>query len=340
MNSKHIFQFTTYICMSVLSGCQSPGFFNKPQSHEIICLNTPALRHNVFYASGSAATLEQAKLNARQDLVQQISSNVSSTIENTKTDHDGKLSQLSLNRAKSESTAIPVDQHKLVDSCKSASTYYVAISLNHAALVKSTKLRLEKEIRQAKSSLGLVKDASLYQQYIQHQQLSRQHKSINAFKDILLQYDKKPLSREITAFISTLETFLLSSGNLTVSIRTGPHLGALRGTLEQALNSAKLAYKTDSNDTVASISLRAKQNHYFKNNRHFVRLRAVLEVFRNDTQQLLSRHDLKFVVHSSSVSSELALENAQQALSLKLNKLLSSEPEKLRKILGLEKNEE
>lgn len=326
----------TLLSMTLLSSCRSISVLSQHADNAPICLKTPRLNHHSFYATGSATTLEGAKLNARQDLVQQISSDVSSSIENTKTDDDGELSQQSVSRAKSETASIPIDQHQVSQTCKSASTYYAAVTLKHSSLVEITRQRLDKEMAAATSLLDSVRNASHYRQYSSHNVLSKKYNRIFSYQQILKQYDKIPLSDETNEAITALRHFVLKSGKLILGIDIANKHLPLRNSVEMALNKAGIDYKKGRKNTVATIAIQSKQSQHRASGRHIVKINASLDVNRSDTRKLLSRYELGQVISHSTISVSIARENAQRKLAARLKQHLSTSADNIRKILGFE----
>ncbi len=319
-----------------LNGCKSITKLTQAFDEESICLTAPALQDDLFYATGSAYSLEQAKSNARQDLVLQISSDVSSKIENKTTDKNGHVNNRSSSWIQSESSSIPVDQHKVIETCKTDGTYFIAITLKKQSLIDSTELRLKKEIKESKKLLNSVKRGSLYEKYIVRQTLDKKLSAINAYTQILTQYAHKPINKKTAQLIKKLETFIINSGKLVVGIQSDRVLSPLQDELEQALNKAKLEYKRGSRRTVAVIKLKARQNNRRKGKLYIVKLKASLDVSRGDNNKLLSRYHIDEVVKTSTVSYKLALQSAQSLLGKRLKTHLNGDAEKIRKILGLE----
>jgi len=325
--------------MTLLSSCRYAARSDAAANPATICLKAPILGSQSFYATGSASTLEQAKLNARQDLVQQISSDVSSHIENTKTDDNGSFRQQSVSRARSESVSIPVDQHKISQTCQSGDSYFVAITLQHAALVEVSRLRLQQELKAAKSILRSLKKASLFRQYNSHKTLSEKYRRIITYRQILQQYDKTSVDSKTLEAIVALEQFVLESGKLIVGIDKRHEQSPLHKMLEIALNKAGFDYIQGRKNTVATITIKTKQSQHKNGNRHIVKLNASLDVNRSDTQKLLSRYELGQVITSSTVSVSLARENAERKLAARLKQHLNTSAHNIRKILGFESDE-
>ena len=304
-----------------------------------MCLSSPVLQDKLFYATGSARLLEKAKSNARQELVLQISSNVSSKVESRTSDTDGRVNKRSSSWTQSKSASIPVDQHKVIETCKTDNTYFVAITLKKQSLIDSTRLRLKKEIKESKKLLYSVKRASLYKKYITRQTLDKKLSAINTYIQILDQYAHSPVNKKTTQLISKLEKFIAESDRLVIGVQSDRSLSLLQDVLEQALNKAKLEYKQGSRRTVAVIKLKANQDTQRKGKLYIVKLKASLDVSRGDNGRLLSRYNLGEAVKTSTVSYKLALQSAQQKLKSRLRQHLNGGADKIRKILGLASNE-
>lgn len=323
----------------VLQGCNSITKLSDSLGHHDMCLSTPVLDDGVFYANGSAASLEQAKSNARQDLVLQISSEVSSSVENTTTDNNGKVSHQSSSAMRAKSASIPVDQHKITQTCKSGDTYYVAITLEKSQLIKATQQRLKRATQKSQKLIKKAKRASRYEMYIARQKMQKQLEAINTYTQILLQYTNKPMGNSTRKLIARLENLIEKSDRLVIGVRTDSKLRPLQGVLEQALNKSALEYKQGAKDTVAVIKLKSRHNNQRSGKRYIVKLNASLEVSRGDTGQLLSSHEVGQAVGTSTVSYDFALQLAQKKLHKHLKRYLSGDANKIRNILGLSGNE-
>ena len=163
MNNKRAVLSIIFISLLSLSACKQLTQLTHSRAEETICLKKHAVNEQTFYASGSAASLEQAKLNARQDLVQQISSSVSSNIESIKTDNAGNVQHSASSQAKSVTTLIPIDKHKVIDSCKSGNTYFSAITLSKNELLKTVLFRLTNQAKDTNELLSRISNSSQYQ---------------------------------------------------------------------------------------------------------------------------------------------------------------------------------
>ena len=322
-----------------LNGCKSISKFTKSSDEDVICLAVPELQNDGFYATGSAKTLEQAKLNARQDLVLQISSNVSAKIENKTTDTDGRVDKRSSSWTKSESETIPISKHKVIDSCKVEKTYYAAITLKKQALIESTTLALAKKTDASKKLLASMNKASLYQKYIARQKIEKNLSAIKTYTHLLNQYAHRSVDKTTKRLVSKLEKFITASSKLVIGVRSDKRLLPLQDELEHSLNKAELDYKRGGNNTVAVISLQADQTNQMHKNQHIVKLNASLNVSRGDNGNALSKYNLGQVVKTSTVSYQLAFKRAQHELLLRLKQHLKGGANKVRKILGLTSNE-
>jgi len=336
MNNKRVSLSIILISLMSLTACKQLNQLTHSRADETICLKKHALSGQDFYASGSASSLEQAKLNARQDLVQQISSSVSSNIESLKTDNAGTIKHSASSQAKSVTALIPIDKHKVIDSCKSGNTYFSAITLSKANLVDTTSLRLKSQADDTSKVLSLIGKASQYQQYSKRKELENNLTFITTYINILNQYGQQPVDSHISQLASRLKSSISRYGKLIIGLYADSHLDSVKDTLEQALNKAKLDYKQGTKNTVAIISLKSRKTNQRVGNRHIVKLAGSLDITRSDTGKLIKRHELGQVVTTSTVSSTLALQNAELQLANRLRQHLNVSSKKIRKILGFE----
>ena len=333
---KSIVLISLMISVSTLTACKQLKQFSGKAEKSVICLKSQVEDNERFYATGSAPTLEQAKLNARQDLVQQISSNLSSTIEQKKTLDKNSVDQQSSSWAKSESENIPLDQHQVLQSCKSGNTFFAAVALNKQALLKSVQLRLQQLHEQFHPELSALKNRSRYQQYIKKQQLSTAHRQLQTYIKLLTIYQPDLLRLQHKQFAKQLNQFINKTGTLLIGIPENNRDLPTTTIIEQALNKAQLNYKHGTQNTVAIISVNANNRNQRIGNRHIIKLQASLDVSRADTGKLLKRHQLGKIVTTSTVSDQLALDNAYQKLSSRLYQHLNVSPASIRKLLGFE----
>lgn len=337
MNNKHITLSIILISLLSLSACkQITQLTQTNNAKETICLKNRVLSDHTFYASGSASSLEQAKLNARQDLVQQISSSVSSNIESIKTDNTGNIKHSASSHAKSVTALIPIDKHKIIDSCKSGNTYFSAITLSKDDLLKTTSLRLKNQADDTSKLLSRISNSSQYQQYSNRKQLEKNLTFITTYINILNQYGQQPVDGNISLLATRLKNAISTYGKLVIGIYADSDLHSVKDTLEQALNKANLDYKQGTKNTVAIISLKSRKTNQRLGNRNIVKLTGSLDITRSDTGKLIKRHELGQVVTTSTVSPKLALQNAELKLANRLKQHLNVSSKKIRKILGFE----
>lgn len=330
--------FISLLISIALSACNSITRLTS-LGHDSICLSAPLVQDGVFYASGSAATLEQAKSNARQDLVLQISSEVSSKVENKTTDINGNVRSRSSSVMQAKSAAIPIDQHKIIETCQAGHSTYVALTLKKQALISSTKVRLETTILESEKIYRRIKYATLYEKYIARQLINEKLTTINTYSNILLQYAGFQVNKKTRALTLRLEKYLEKSGRLVIGVQSSRGLKPLQNVLEQALNKSKLEYKQGSRRTVALIKLNARQDKQRLGKRYIIKLNASLDVIRSDTGKMLSSYDLGQAVGTSTISYKLALQGAQRTLQNRLKQHLNKDANKVIKILGLASNE-
>lgn len=336
MNNKRVVLSVTLTSLLSLSACKQLNQLTHSSAKETICLKNHALSEQTFYASGSASSLEQAKLNARQDLVQQISSSVSSHIESIKTDNAGTVKLSASSQAKSVTALIPIDKHKVIDNCKSGNTYFSAITLNKDDLIETTSFRLKDQAEKASKLLSQISNSSPYQQYSKRKELENNLTHISTYINILNQYGQQPVDKTISDLADRLKNAVSTYGKLIIGLNADSHLSSVKDTLEQALNKARLDYRQGTKNTVAIISLKSRKTNQHLGNRHIVKLSGSLDITRSDTGKLIKRHDLGQVVTTSTVSPSLALQNAQLQLANRLKQHLNVSSKKIRTILGFE----
>lgn len=317
----------------LLSGCKQIKQLSGLTDEEKICLKTVSGNADVFRASGSAKTLEKAKLNARQDLALQISSNVSSAIENKQTASNNHSSQQSSSWTKSETENIPLDQHRIDQTCKSGSTYYAAASLEKARLLKSVQQRMSHLSKTANNAINKLEHQNRYQQYLNARHMQKSLAQLRSLQKLLTIYNQS-IATDTLATIDKLQDTVDRSATLVLGLQ-GKKSPALT-MIEQALNRAELEYQQGIENVVAIISLKTHDNIQRAGNRFIFKLNASIDVMRADTRKLLKRHNLGKIVTTSTVSSELAIDNAYQKLADRVRQHLNVAPEKIRKILGLE----
>ena len=338
MNIKKINLLLPLLFLLCLSGCNSITKMPVSLGHHDMCLSEPVAEKGIFYATGSATLLEQAKANARQDLVLQISSEVSAKTQSLVTDNQGVVKSQSSSAIQSKSSSVPIDQHKIVQTCKSGEMYYVAISLSQSSLINATRQRLNKVSKDSQKILNTVGRASRYKKYMSRQVLQKNLFSINTYTQILSEYANKPVSKKTEKLIKKLETFLENSSRLLIGIEVDANIMPLQDVLEQALNKANLDYRQGTKNTVAVIKLKSRENKKRSGKRYIIKINASVDVNRGDTGKLLSRHDLGKVVATSTVSYDLALQNAQRDLQIRLRRYLNGDANKIKKALGLVDN--
>jgi len=324
------------ISIATLSGCKQLKQLTHKEEKSVICLKNQTSNKHSFYATGSAKTLEAAKLNARQDLVQQISSNVSSSIEQKLTQNRDSHSQQSSSWAKSESENIPLDQHRVEQTCKSGKTFYAAISLSKQALLHSSQQRIKQVIESVEPELNQLKQESRYRQYVKRRQLEKSLNQLQTYNKLLDSYQPDLLTPKTKAFTRQLVAFINQAAKLLIGIADSNRHLPTTAVIEQALNKAQLEYQQGTRDAVAIIAVNANDSSQRVGNRHIVKLQASLDVNRADTGKLLKRHELGKIVTTSTVSAQLALDNAYQQLSNRVKQHLSVSPASIRKILGFE----
>lgn len=323
------------ITLSLVTGCKSMPVLDQLQGKD--CPAEYKAKPGYFYAIGSAANLEQAKLNARKDLASQISSDITSRMERQVQDRNGRIQRSASDYVKSESSAIPMDQHAIEAVCETGGQFYARASLSHTALIQSTGQRLDANLKIIRQQLKRGSHASLYEKYQARNALENKLAQSRAYQAILQQYAGKPPSDSQQTLLTQAERFMEANRRLHLGVTADDSLNPLLPLLEEALSKAQLPYHKGSRKAAAVVSIQGDLHRQTSHGRYVVQLQARLRVKRGDTGALLSEKDLGQVTTVSTAGYETAMRNAQRQMQLRLKQYLAGTPQQIKQRLGLDK---
>ncbi len=323
------------LALALLAGCQS-----LPKSISAItgggsCLTHVDATNGVFTAYASGPTLEKAKINARSDLAQQISSNISSVSENSTALTNGRVNEHSVSSIRSESKYIPIDGHRIDQTCKSGSTHYVRASLSQKTLVSSSQSRLKQQISQAQRTLKQARRASSYERYLSRGELKLQLDKLLVLNQLLQQYDDQYQPKRMKKTLDSAQKFIDKNKNLRINIKAYRTIEPLLPTLEGALRKAELDYGRRHKNSAIDIELKVTPNYKKGNGRHITNLSATLFVRRVDTGELLSKISLGEKTGTSSIDQKTSLKIALKAMNQQLRRQLQGDKTRIRQKLGI-----
>lgn len=331
--------FSALLISISFSGCQLvskpfdvfEGMVNKGN-----CLDATQEIKGRFVSSGSGASLGKATQNAQAALAQQISSTISSVVEDKTRVKNGAVKEDAVTTMKLVSENVPIDQHRIDQSCSSGSVHYVQASLAKKALVKNSQVRLKQQQRDINQALQRAGKKSNYERYLIRGQLKQQLTKLTVFDVLLQQYAKKHSSQTTQAIADKAYAFIDKNSDLRIYIVSPKKLAKLLPPLENALRMAELNYghKKKSN-AAAEIKISGHPEYHSVNGRHITHLNASLEVRRIDTGELLASLHLGKKTGTSSVSRSKSLEMVlgKHAKNIKLK--LNGDKAAIRKTLGI-----
>lgn len=328
-----------FILLSVfplLVGCQGiPKSFTM--SEEGKCLDaSPSTVESRFVAYGSGASLERATSSAQAVLAQQISSTVSSEVKNTiRVKGDGVEEEGSV-VTELVSKNIPLDQHRIEQTCKASGTYYVRVSLEKTTLVKSSQVRLTSQQRDIRHSLKGAERKSDYERYLLRGQLQQQLVKLMLFDTLLQQYGDSHNSQPTQVVAKETRSFIAENSHLRINLTAPKSLRLLLSPIEHALRRAELDYGLNKPRAAAEIRIKGRPEYKkTATGRHVTHVDALIEVRRIDTGELLASLRLGKKSGESSQSRSIALQIALKKHAQSLKRKLRGDKAAIRKALGI-----
>ncbi len=330
---KTIFPFL--LMLALLGGCQGvPKSFDVLGGGDCLDISQP-VDHSRFVAYGSGSSLERATSSAQASLAQQISSTVSSEVKSAvRLKGDGVTEEGSVViRLVSEN--IPLDQHRVGQTCYSGGTHYVEVSLEKAALVRNSQIRLKNQQRAIEQNLKQARRKSNYERYLIREQLQQQLVKLALFDVLLQQYGDGHNSQPARAVAAKAHAFIDSNSHLRINVSAPKNMRPLLSPLENALRRAELDYGPGNRHAAAEIKIKGRPQYQSANGRHVTHIDAVIEVRRIDTGELLASLRLGKKTGTSSVSRSKSLEIALKKHVQSLKRKLHGNKAAIRKALGI-----
>ncbi len=331
--------FVIFSVLAVLVGCQSIVPKSFTMLKEEACLDaSSSAESSRFVAYGSGVSLERATRSAQGVLAQQISSTVSSEVRSA-TRVKGEVAEFE-GSVVTELVAenIPLDQHRIEQTCQASGTYYVRVSLEKSALVKSSQVRLMGQQRAIRRVLQQAKSKSDYERYLVREQLQRQLVKLMLFDTLLLQYADRHDRRSTERVAEGAHRFIADNRHLRISLIVPKSLRSLLPPIEHALRRAELEYGLGLSRAAAEIRIKGRPEYRkTPTGRYVTHVDARLEVRRTDTGELLASLRLGKKSGESSQSRGTALEIALKKHSQSLRRKLHGDKTAIRKVLGIVK---
>ncbi len=331
--------FVVFFVFTVLVGCQSivPKSFSALSGEG--CLQASSFNESDrFVAYGSGVSLERATRSAQGVLAQQISSTVSSEVRSA-TRVKGEVAEFEGSVVTELVTEnIPLDQHRIEQTCQASGTYYVRVSLEKSALVKSSQVRLMGQRREIRRALQQAGNKSDYERYLVREQLQRQLVKLMLFDALLLQYADGHDGRSTQRVAEGVQRFIVDNRHLRISLVAPRDLRSLLPPIEHALRRAELDYGLGLSGAAAEIRIKGRPEHRkTPTGRYVTHVDARLEVRRTDTGELLASLRLGKKSGESSQSRGVALEIALKKHTQSLKRKLHGDKAAIRKVLGIVK---
>ncbi len=321
--------------VGLLAGCQSMPVIPALSDQGSCLAAEPAGDARRFVALGSGSSLERATSSAQAALAQQISSTVSSEVKSATRLRGDDVEEAGSVTIKLVSENIPLDQHRIEQTCKSGSSHYVKLSLDRKALVKSSQIRLQRQLDDIEQTLRQADRKSSYERYLIRHQLAQKLVKLTLFDVLLQQYGEGHSSRPTQATAERARRFIDSNSDLRIAITAPKNLRPLLPPLESALRRAGLDYGLKKRNAAAEIRIKGRPEYQSANGRHITHLSAVIEVRRVDTGELLASMRLGKKSGTSSVSRDKSLEIALKKHIQSLKRKLHGNSAKIRKVLGV-----
>jgi len=323
------------IALALISGCQTLPKSISAIAGSSTCLSHIETTNETFTAYASGSSLEQAKTNARADLAQQVSSNITSISANKTELNNGRLSEHNASTIHSESKHIPIDQHRIDQTCKSGHSHYVRASLSKAALIASSRSRLQQQIDQTQRNVEKARNASSYERYLSRDKLKRQLDKLIVLDQLLQQYDETYQPNRINKIVDKAQLFIDKNQHLRINITASSTVAPLVPALENALRKAELNYGRHQKNAAIDILLKATPDYKKGNGRHITHLRASLMIRRVDTGELLARISLGEKTGTSTINQSTSMDIALKAMNQNLKRQLQGDKTQLRNKLGI-----
>lgn len=321
----------------LLTGCPK-SLMVKESGESVSCIQAYQADADHFVAIASGANLEMAKTNARRDIAQQISSTISSRMDRKRKLQGEKFSETTEEHVRSETNAIPIDQHQIDDVCQSGKTYYARASLSKQALISSTKTRLSFHKSEVQRKLKKASGAGLYGRYQIKSSLSENIKHLRTLVVLLEQYAPNENLKPFNSSLQKAERFVADNQEIRIAVGSSEVTDSLLPIIERALSKAQLKYTRNNKNAAALVLLDAKLSKKKLKDHYVAQIKADLFVRSNDDNELLSRVALKEQTSLSTVGYHIATKDALRKLHIHLTQRLSGSREYLLKTLGFDDN--
>ncbi len=326
------------LTLFLIGGCQQLPI--KLASKQEGCLNqfssTPSRNANIFHADASGQTLNEATTNARASLAQMISSTISAETTQIVAEHNGKTTEKNRTAVVVVSKNIPINQHRIDETCKSENLYYARASLTKKALITSATAQSKEVEERIRRTLHQANKASPYARYLAKSSLQPDITEIRSLSMLLKQYAPTTPNSTAKSWTTEAERFVAANHNLHIYLSASQLLSPLLPILETTLAEAELDYsKRESKNAAIGISLVETHTKSRAGRRYITNLDSKVLVRRLDTGELLATIALGKQTGTSSLSYQSALNSALKNISQPLKRQLLGDKEAIRKKFGI-----